>query len=369
MTEDIAHQSVRPTLLRLQGLTKRYGPISALKGLDLSVNEGELISLLGPSGSGKSTVLSLIAGFVIPTSGRILLNDRDISRLAPGQRELGVVLQHYALFPHMSVEENISYPLKLRRWDRTRIRKRVGEMLDLVKLSGFEKRNPRELSGGQQQRVALARALGFGPRLLLMDEPLGALDRETRVEMQTEIRRLHRELGTTILFVTHDREEALALSDRTAILRSGQLVCVGAPSELYLTPPTVFVARLFSGYNILPIDRYRNAGPDQAEVWFGGHRALVRSLLRENDSRFCIALSPRNLRFQPTSDSCNVSATIGGLTYLGEEVEITFLMEHGQPVIGRFPYQATPAMKVGDKVEISLLLSRGMLIRDDQTNA
>jgi putative spermidine/putrescine transport system ATP-binding protein len=368
VTESASNHSVS-SLLQLQTLTKRYGSVAALRNLDLSVNEGELIALLGPSGSGKSTVLSLIAGFVVPTSGRIWLKGRDISGLAPGQRELGVVLQHYALFPHMSVEENISYPLKLRGWDRARKRKRVSEMLDLVKLSGFEKRNPRELSGGQQQRVALARALGFGPRLLLMDEPFGALDRETRVEMQAEIRRLHRELGTTILFVTHDREEALTLADKIAILRSGQLVCAGTPSELFLTPPTAFVARFFSGYNVIDVDRHHVAESCWAEVWVGSRREVVRSLLQEQSSQACLALSPRDLRFEPTTDSFGISVEIGEVAYLGDELEITFLLENGKAIFGRFNYQDMPATKVGDKISIYLLLSRALLIKDDRTDA
>jgi putative spermidine/putrescine transport system ATP-binding protein len=238
-------------LLDLRSLTKRFGDTTALDNVDLSVYEGEILTLLGPSGSGKTTMLRLIAGFELPTSGELLLRGRDIGHLTPAQRQIGMVFQNYALFPHLTVAQNIAYPLKLRRQPRAERRQRVREMLDLVRLPSVGDRRPNELSGGQQQRIALARALSFRPDLLLMDEPLGALDRLLRLEMEEEIRRLHREAETTIVTVTHDQQEALALSDRIAIMRDGRVVGLGVPEELYYSPPIEFVAGFFSNANLL----------------------------------------------------------------------------------------------------------------------
>ncbi|MCA9861792.1 MAG: ABC transporter ATP-binding protein, partial [Thermomicrobiales bacterium] len=201
-------QNAASPALHLRGLRKSFGAVTAVDGIDLAVEQGEFLTLLGPSGSGKTTILKMIAGFEAPGSGVIELAGRDVSRLSPAERGIGVVFQQYALFPHMTVGENIAYPLTLRKWPTPERTRRVQQMLDLVELSGYDGRYPRELSGGQQQRVAVARALAFQPDLLLMDEPLGALDRALRVGMQEEIRRIHRDSGATILYVTHDQEEA-----------------------------------------------------------------------------------------------------------------------------------------------------------------
>ncbi len=208
-------------MLDIQGLSKSYGETPALQEVSLQVRQGELLTLLGPSGSGKTTLLKVIAGFEAPTAGKVLLRGRDISRLSPARRGVGMVFQHYALFPHMTVAQNVGYGLKLRRVGRAERGRRVGEMLELLHLDGLEGRYPRQLSGGQQQRVALGRALAYDPEVILMDEPLGALDRALRLEMEEQIRGIHRELGATIVYVTHDQQEALALSDRIAIMRDG----------------------------------------------------------------------------------------------------------------------------------------------------
>ena len=200
------------------------------------------MTLLGPSGSGKTTILRMIAGFEAPTEGRVLLDGRDISALSPSERGIGVVFQNYALFPHMTVGQNVCYPLKMRRWSRRSMQERLDEVLEMVRLPEYADRYPRQLSGGQQQRVALARCLAFHPTLLLMDEPLGALDQALRVEMQEELRRIHRESGTTIVFVTHDQEEALAMSDRIGVMRTGSILQIGTPQDLYANPTDSFVA-------------------------------------------------------------------------------------------------------------------------------
>ena len=247
--------TMKPSIgLELRGLAKHYNEVQAVRGVDLAVNEGEFLTVLGPSGSGKTTILRLIAGFTLPTSGSIFLQGRDVSEMTPAERGIGMVFQQYALFPHMTVEDNIAYGLKRRGWERARRHARVAEMQGLVGLLGMGKRLPRELSGGQQQRVALARALAFEPGLLLMDEPLGALDRVLRIRMAGELRRIHRELGTTVVYVTHDREEAMTLSDRVAIMHRGIIDAIGTPHRLFTRPPTRFVARFFGGHNVLPAE-------------------------------------------------------------------------------------------------------------------
>ncbi|MFD1941545.1 ABC transporter ATP-binding protein [Paradevosia shaoguanensis] len=239
-------------MLELIGVTKKYGEVAAVQSCTLTVNTGEFVTLLGPSGSGKSTLLSLIAGFTPLTEGTMLLDGRDISRVSAAERGIGVVFQNYALFPHMTIFENVAYGLHRRRWTTDRIRQRVEEMLELIGLPQIAKRRPDQLSGGQQQRVALARALAFQPSLLLMDEPLGALDREIRDQMQQEIRRIHREARPSVVYVTHNREEAFALSDRVAILESGQVRAYDTAHTLYTRPANRFVASFFGAHQLFP---------------------------------------------------------------------------------------------------------------------
>ena len=272
-----AHADVRPLSLELRRLVKEFGAVRAVDGVDFQVKEGESIALLGPSGSGKSTLLGLIAGFHVPTSGNIVLRDKDVSRLTPAARRIGVVFQNYALFSHMTVEENVSYSLKVRHWTKPDRRARAHEMLELVGLGDYGSRLTRELSGGQQQRVALARALAFEPDLLLLDEPLGALDREIRFQMQTEIRRIHRELKTTMIHVTHDREEAMALGDRIAIMRDGRIVASGSPAELFDRPVSSFVASFFCAFNLLPCEIVGEVSPSMASVRWNGQSINVRA--------------------------------------------------------------------------------------------
>jgi putative spermidine/putrescine transport system ATP-binding protein len=237
--------------LSLRALTKRYQGALAIDDLTLDVAAGEFLTLLGPSGSGKTTVLMAIAGFVQPTSGEILLDGRPITRLPPEAREFGVVFQGYALFPHMTVAENVAYPLKVRRVPKPERAARVRETLELVQLGHLGDRRPAQLSGGQQQRVALARALVFRPNLLLLDEPLSALDKSLRTELQIELKRLHGRIGTTFVNVTHDQEEAITMSDRIAILRGGRLVQMGSPAALFERPQSRFVAGFLGRSNFL----------------------------------------------------------------------------------------------------------------------
>jgi len=243
--------SERSNAVRLVGATKTYGDFAAADHVDLEIRERELFTLLGPSGSGKTTVLRMIAGLIKPTSGQIWIGDREVHELATYERDIAMVFQSLALFPHLSVFGNVAFPLQMRRVGRQEIRRRVEEALEVVRLPGLSKRAINELSGGQQQRVALARALVYQPKLLLLDEPLGALDRRLREEMQLELVRLHQDLDVTIINVTHDQREALMLSDRIGVMRAGHLEQVGTSSDMYLAPRTRFVAEFLGDANLL----------------------------------------------------------------------------------------------------------------------
>lgn len=235
----------------LRGLEKRFGPVTAVAGIDLDIHDGEFFSMLGPSGSGKTTVLRMIAGFETPTSGRVLLGDRDVTEQPPFARDVNTVFQDYALFPHMSVRENVEYGLRVKKVARGDRRTRAEAALETVRLATYGDRRPHELSGGQRQRVALARALVNRPRVLLLDEPLGALDLKLRREMQIELKGLQRDVGITFVFVTHDQEEALTMSDRIAVFNDGRIEQVASPARLYEQPATAFVAGFVGTSNMV----------------------------------------------------------------------------------------------------------------------
>jgi len=237
--------------VRLVGLVKRYGDVEAVAGIDLDIGDGEFFSMLGPSGSGKTTTLRMIAGFEIPTAGRVELHGRDVTGLAPFDRDVNTVFQDYALFPHMTVGDNVGYGLMVRKVPKDEQRTRVREALAMVRLEGYEGRKPGQLSGGQRQRVALARALVNRPRVLLLDEPLGALDLKLREEMQIELKQIQQEVGVTFIYVTHDQAEALTMSDRLAVFDAGRIQQVGAPAEVYERPATRFVAGFVGTSNLL----------------------------------------------------------------------------------------------------------------------
>jgi mannopine transport system ATP-binding protein len=240
--------------LTLSGISKAYGAVEAVKNTTLEIHAGEFVSIVGPSGSGKTSLLTMIAGFEHPSTGTIHIASQDITSAAPHLRNIGMVFQRYALFPHMTVQENITFPLRMRRVSKTAGgRKRVAEMVELVQLEGLEHRYPHQLSGGQQQRVAVARALVFNPPVILMDEPLGALDKKLREAMQLEIKRIQERLGATVIYVTHDQEEALTMSDRVAVMHRGTLQQIGAPDELYQDPRSAFVADFVGSINFLPV--------------------------------------------------------------------------------------------------------------------
>jgi putative spermidine/putrescine transport system ATP-binding protein len=237
--------------LSIRGVGKQYGAVTALADASLDLAEGELVTLLGPSGSGKTTLLMMVAGLVVPNAGEIWIDGRLATYAPPDKRDIGIVFQNYALFPHLSVFENIAFPLRMRRMAKSEIAAAVEEALGIVQLPEVAQRLPRELSGGQQQRIALARCMVYRPSIILMDEPLGALDRQLRDQMQLEIKNLHRRLGITVLYVTHDQEEAMAMSDRICLMNHGHIEQIGTPPELYFQPRSLFAARFLGESNIL----------------------------------------------------------------------------------------------------------------------
>jgi putative spermidine/putrescine transport system ATP-binding protein len=302
--------------VRLRGIRKRYGAVTAVAGVDLDVREGEFLTLLGPSGSGKTTILRLIAGFELPDEGTIRLGEADVSAAPPFDRDVNTVFQDYALFPHMSVGDNVAYGLKIRKVPRAERRQRVGVALRQVRLEGFADRRPEQLSGGQRQRVALARALVNRPRVLLLDEPLGALDAQLRQQMQLELKALQAEVGITFLFVTHDQDEALTMSDRIAVLHDGRLEQVGTPAEVYERPETPFVAGFVGTSNLLV-----------------GQAA--RELLGE-DGVFTVR--PEKIRLldpgaEPPPGHCHALGTVRAVAYLGPVTRLTVGLEAGAELV------------------------------------
>ncbi|SHK08415.1 putative spermidine/putrescine transport system ATP-binding protein [Pseudonocardia thermophila] len=279
--------------LELRGLTKRYGgEAPAVDAVDLDIEPGEFLTLLGPSGSGKTTTLNMIVGFTRPTSGSLRLGGRDISRTPPHKRNFGMVFQNYALFPHLTVAQNVAFPLRERKVPAAETERLVRGALELVDLAGMGERRPHELSGGQQQRVALARAVVFSPTVLLLDEPLSALDRKLRQTLQREIKRLHRELGLTFVFVTHDQDEAMTLSDRIAIFDRGRIVAVGTPGELYRRPPNRFVARFLGESTV-----FEGRLADGVFAW-AGHRWATGDAVPAGDDH-AVVVRPERMRVAP----------------------------------------------------------------------
>jgi putative spermidine/putrescine transport system ATP-binding protein len=311
--------------IRFERVTKAFGALTVVDQLDLDIARGEFVCLLGPSGSGKTTLLMMLAGFEAPTAGRVLVDGTDIVPLPPYRRNMGVVFQSYALFPHMTVAENVAFPLEMRGVSRADTAAKVGRALDMVQLGAFKERRPSQLSGGQQQRVALARALVFEPSVVLMDEPLGALDKKLREQMQLDIRALHRDLGLTIVFVTHDQSEALTMADRIAVFNHGKIEQIGPPDAIYERPATRFVADFIGESNLLD-GTIESVGDGAATVRDGrGARLTVANaaggLAAGQNVTVCIR--PERVRLDAVAGTPNAFATtVSDCVYHGDHVRV-----------------------------------------------
>ena len=311
-----AEPSEKSVAVRLERVEKRYGDVIAVDGIDLDVNDGEFFSMLGPSGSGKTTTLRMIAGFEQATSGRVVLHGRDVNGVPPFERDVNTVFQDYALFPHMTVGDNVGYGLMVRKVDKATRRERVADALRMVRLEGYEKRKPGQLSGGQRQRIALARALVNRPRVLLLDEPLGALDLKLREDMQIELKQIQQQVGITFIYVTHDQGEALTMSDRLAVFNNGRIEQVGAPAEVYEHPATRFVAGFVGTSNLLTGDT--------------AQQVLGRS------GSFTIRPEKINLAEPDTAvgeDEGSATGRIRAVSYLGSDTRYWIALDAGSELI------------------------------------
>ena len=321
--------TLRSQAVILESVTKRFDVVTAVDDVSLEVRSGEFFSLLGPSGCGKTTSLRMIAGFERPDAGRILIGDADVTETPPHRRPVNTVFQSYALFPHLTVAENVAFGLRFKDVAKAEARGRVGEALELVRLAGFERRRPHQLSGGQQQRVALARALVLSPSVLLLDEPLGALDAKLRRELQVELKSLQREVGITFVYVTHDQEEALTMSDRVAVMTGGRIEQLGTPREVYEQPQTSFVADFLGVSNLM---RARCDGDGRVEV--GG----VELVAQRGDTRATgvvrITIRPERVRLEPpaSSGANRVPAKIDRFVYLGSTTQVFVSLPNGDLV-------------------------------------
>lgn len=313
--------------LSIERLGVTYREVTAIDDVSLEIERGEFIAFLGPSGSGKTTILMSIAGFTKPTSGDIKLDGRSILDMPPEDRGIGVVFQGYALFPHLTAAQNIAFPLEMRKVDRSAITTRVSKILDMVGLGDLGGRYPHEMSGGQQQRVALARALVFEPSLLLLDEPLGALDKDRRLAMQQEFRSLHKKIGATIIYVTHDQHEALSMADRIALMDKGRIAQVGTPSEIFSSPASRFVAGFIGECNFLKADTIdREEGGHRVSV--AGYAGHVRGAQAAGGSA-ALAIRPHHAFIAP-HDSIGVPATVSDVMFLGELTEYITRLSSGE---------------------------------------
>src|SRR5262245_39757378 len=340
--------------LHLRQLSKAFGATKAVDQVSLDVPAGAFVSLLGPSGSGKTTTLNLIAGFLAPDAGDILLNERSIADVPPHKRNIGMVFQSYSLFPHMTVAQNVGFPLRMRgKLSREAARKRIAEMLALVQLGHLGERYPRQLSGGQQQRVAMARALVSHPRLLLMDEPLGALDKKLREQMQVEIKRIHRSVGTTVIYVTHDQTEALTMSDLVVVMHQARVAQVGTPRVLYEAPSNLFVADFLGDSNLLPATIVSTSGDDViAEIGSGETIRTPRGAQVAAGDRVTVLIRPEDMsvRTEPAGAQPSLAGVVKDISYHGDTFKLDVAvggdalkvkvarengagMEPGQPVV------------------------------------
>ncbi len=345
-------------VIEIDHVTKRFGDYVAVADADFTIAQGEFFSMLGPSGCGKTTTLRMIAGFETPTEGAIRLEGRDVSKTPPNKRNVNTVFQHYALFPHMSVWDNVAYGPRSAKKDKGEVRKRVDDLLEIVRLTDFAERKPSQLSGGQQQRVALARALVNYPSALLLDEPLGALDLKLRHAMQFELKRIQREVGITFIYVTHDQEEALTMSDRIAVMNAGNVDQIGTPTEIYDRPATVFVASFIGQANLWAGRQTGRVNRDFVEIDVLGSTLKARpgDTTIESGGHATLMVRPERVRVSmdaPSGDIAAVRATVSDLTFQGPVVRLSLAAPDDSTVIAHVgPEQDLPMLRPGDQVYV-----------------
>ena len=339
-------------VITLEHVVKRFGGYVAVEDANFAIERGEFFSLLGPSGCGKTTTLRMIAGFELPTSGRILLDGKDVSRVPPYRRNVNTVFQHYALFPHMTVADNVAFGPRSLRIDTKEAASRVEKLLAVVRLTAYADRKPAQLSGGQQQRVALARALANYPSALLLDEPLGALDLKLRQAMQIELKRIQREVGITFIYVTHDQEEALTMSDRIAVMNDGRVEQIGTPQEIYHSPTSIFVANFIGVANLIPAVVRDLGGADATVLVAGSHPVPVprgEQTLRPG-SRATVMVRPERLRLSPAApaDGSGMPVTLEHAVFQGPVVRCTLRAAEGTEIVAHVgPEQTLPTLRPG----------------------
>ncbi|HVI91051.1 MAG TPA: ABC transporter ATP-binding protein [Dongiaceae bacterium] len=359
-----ARSSGRALPVTIRNIVKLYGPVRALDDVSLSVAEGEFVTLLGPSGSGKTTLLMTIAGFARPNGGSIAIGETEVVRLPPHKRDIGMVFQNYALFPHMSVGENIGYPLRLRKMAKAEIADRVEHALELMQLQGYDDRRVDQLSGGQRQRIALARAIVFEPRILLMDEPLSALDKQLRERMQIEIRRLHDRLGMTTIAVTHDQREALTMSDRVAVLHRGRLIQFDNPRQLYERPVNRFVADFIGESSFIPVTI------DRGTVRYGDMPIRLATPAPQADAAQLL-LRPEKLIISARPLDTNINRFDGEVrdaVFQGESVLLTVILSGGHEIHARIPNRQLDCRGlpvVGSAIQLGLAAEDTLLVPED----
>jgi putative spermidine/putrescine transport system ATP-binding protein len=364
--------SARAHSLHIRNLSKHYGQVRAVDDVSFTVERGAFLTLLGPSGSGKTTILMAIAGFVDPTSGDILVDDRIITKLPPEQRNFGMVFQGYALFPHLTVGENVAFPLRVRKRPKAEIQDRVRQALDLVQLAHLADRLPKQLSGGQQQRVALARALVFQPELLLLDEPLSALDKKLRADLQWELKTLHERVGMTFIYVTHDQEEALSMSDDIAILRDGRVVQAGSPAQLYDRPLTRFVADFLGKSNFLAgtVESVDGGG---FTYRCGGRRFLQANAVGATGKPVLVSLRPEKIDVaagEPTGAANALPAEILRWSYFGTGVHFLVSAEGvGELTVTRPSWRLNVPLESGRRVWLTWAADASVPVTDDMAAA
>jgi putative spermidine/putrescine transport system ATP-binding protein len=335
--------------LQLDGITQRFGDFTAVENIDLDVSGGEMVALLGPSGCGKSTLLRIVSGFIRQSEGRVLFDGQAVDHLSPRERGVGIVFQNYALFPHMTVAENVAYGLQAHKWPKQKIAPRVAEMLALVHMSEFADRKPRQLSGGQQQRIALARCLAIDPKVLLLDEPFGALDKNLRLDMQIEVKRLQREYGITTILVTHDQEEALSLADRIAVMARGRIEQVSSPTEIYDKPATLFVNQFVGTTNVLTGEFSRDGVA--AHVMLSGAAFDVPADSRlANGSKVAVSIRPEHLR---VVSSGGLAGTVKAVLPLGSHVVYDIEIAPGVSLKMSEPREGKAVRQSGEQVHIA----------------